>query len=49
MCRSILGGATGSSTCYGGVDDAQACVATPQAAPGTCICGSRADNCPGSP
>ncbi len=47
MCRSILGGAGGTWTCYAGVNSTQACVAPTQAAPGTCICGSGADNCPG--
>ncbi len=47
MCRTILGGAAGSWTCYAGVNDAQACVAPTQAAPGTCICGKPAANCPG--
>jgi hypothetical protein len=44
MCRSILGGAAGSWTCYAGVDSTQACVAPTQSAPGTCICGSPAQN-----
>ncbi|HEX9049031.1 MAG TPA: hypothetical protein VF841_00700 [Anaeromyxobacter sp.] len=46
MCRATLGGAAGSWTCYGGVNAAQACVATTQTSPGTCICGSAAANCP---
>lgn len=46
MCRSILGGAAGSWTCYAGVDTGNACVAPTAGATGTCICGSRSDNCP---
>ncbi len=47
MCRAILGGVAGSWTCFAGANDLQACVAPTQAAPGTCICGSATENCPG--
>ncbi len=43
MCRSILGGAVDTWTCFAG--EANGVCATPTlSAPGTCICGSRADN-----
>jgi hypothetical protein len=45
MCRGILGGEAGAWTCYAGVDGANACVTPIAASPGTCICGSRANNC----
>jgi hypothetical protein len=47
MCRSILGGAAESWTCFAGVNATQACVAPTPAQPGTCICGSAAVQCPG--
>jgi hypothetical protein len=45
-CVSLLGGSSGDWTCFVGVDAAGACVVPTSAAPGTCICGSSADNCP---
>ncbi len=45
MCQRILGGTAGSWTCFA-EDAGSACATTiPASAPGTCICGSRADNC----
>ncbi len=45
MCRSILGGAAGSWTCFSEATNGTCAAAVPQTAPGTCICGSRASNC----
>lgn len=44
MCRRILGGAAGSWTCFAGLTSGGACVAPTPGAPGTCICGSAAEN-----
>jgi hypothetical protein len=46
MCRSVLGGAADSWTCYASVDAAGTCATNlTQQAPGTCICGSRSTQC----
>lgn len=44
MCQQVLGGQADSWTCFAGVDGANACLAPTAGTPGTCICGSRADN-----
>jgi hypothetical protein len=47
MCRSTLGGAAGTWTCYGGATTgADTCGMPTGVSPGSCICGSRAQNCP---
>jgi hypothetical protein len=45
-CGSKLGGEPGSWTCFAGVTGPGACVTPTASAPGTCICGARAQNCP---
>ncbi len=46
MCRSILGGAAETWTCFSeGVAGACAPSVPSSGSPGTCICGSRANNC----
>jgi hypothetical protein len=52
MCRSILGGAAESWTCFAGENAAGACVppvydAVSKRSTGTCICGSAQETCPG--
>jgi len=47
-CVSVLGGAADSWTCFAGVTGSPEACVDPATAPlpGTCICGSRAQNCP---
>jgi hypothetical protein len=45
-CVGALGGKSGDWTCFSGVDSAGACSAPTPTAPGTCLCGARAANCP---
>jgi hypothetical protein len=45
MCRSILGGSADSWTCFSEASSGTCAATIPQTTPGTCICGSRANNC----
>jgi hypothetical protein len=45
-CASALGGRAADWTCFAGVNASDQCLAPTPGAPGTCICGDLAKNCP---